>query len=97
MSGEGSPRRKSWLKAGLGIGRASGAGAAAVVAGRFVCAGFDLDGVLKLGLCGDTAAAGAVVENGCDSEGLLLEIDLKALVPGLMAAFIAMLCSLKAS
>lgn len=90
MRGEGSPRRKSWLKAGLGIGRTSGAGAAAVVAGRFDCAVFDFCGVLRLGLCGDTAAAGAVVERGCDIEGLLREIDLKALEPGLIAAFMAM-------
>lgn len=65
-----------------------------MVAGRFDCTAFDFCGVRKLGLCGDTAAAGAVVVKGCDTEGLLLEMDLKALVPGLMAAFIAMMVDL---
>lgn len=88
MSGEGSFLRKSWLNAGLGIGLASGAGAAAVVAGRFDCPTFDFCDVLAL--CGETAAAGAVVENGCDTDGRLLDIDLKALEPGRSAAFIAM-------
>lgn len=78
------------MNAGLGIGRASGAGAAAVVAGRFDCATFAFCVVLVL--CGEMAAAGAVVENGCATEGRLLDIDLKALEPGRIAAFIAMVC-----
>ena len=78
------------MKAGLGIGLASGAGAAAVVAGRLDCPTCDLCGVLVL--CGEMAAAGVVVENGCDTEGRLLDIDLKALEPGRIAAFIAMVC-----
>lgn len=90
MRGEGSFRRKSWLNAGLGIARLSGAGAAAVVAGRFDCAAFDRG--VDLEVCGETAAAGAVVENGCDTEGRRLDNDLKALEPGRIAAFIAMLC-----
>lgn len=80
------------LKAGLGIGLASGAGAAAVVAGRFDCPTLDFCGVDVLALCGETAAAGAVVENGCATDGRLLDIDLKALEPGRIAAFIAMVC-----
>lgn len=88
-SGEGSFRRKSWLKAGLGIGRASGAGAAAVVAGRFDCR--TLDRCVFLGLCGETAATGAVVQKGCDTDGRLFDKDLKALEPGLVAALIAIL------
>lgn len=83
-------RRKSWLNAGLGTARVSGAGAAAVVAGLFDCAALDLCAVL--GLCGERAAAGEVLEKDCDIEGLLLEIDRKALEPGRIAAFIAMVC-----
>ena len=90
MRGEGAFRLKSWLKAGLGICLVFSAGAAAVVAGRFDCTTFDLWTVLVL--CGETAAGGEVVANGCEIDGRLLESDRKALEPGLIAAFIAILC-----
>lgn len=88
-SGDGSFLRKSWLKAGLGIGLASGAGAAAVVAGRFDWSTF----FFCVCRYGERAAAGEVEENGCEHDGLLLDIDLMALVPGLRATLDAMLCS----
>jgi len=72
------------------MGLPSGDGAATVVAGRFGCPSFDFCVVLVL--CGETAAAGEVVENVCDTEGRLLDIDLKALEPGRIATFIAMVC-----
>ena len=87
--GDGSLRLKSWLKAGLGLCLAASAGAAAVVAG-LRCACFDFTGVRAL--CGEMAATAGVVLKGCDTDGRLFDIDLKALVPGLIADFIAILC-----
>lgn len=71
--------RKSWLKAGLGTGRRSVAGAAAVVAGLFVCSvvGF------RVFRYGETAAAGDVEENDCVHEGLRLDKERMALEDGL--------------
>lgn len=60
-----------------------------MVAGRFDCPTREVCVVLVL--CGEMAAAGEVVEKGCDREGRLLDIDLRALEPGRIAAFIAMM------
>ena len=75
------------------MGLACVAGAAAVVAGRFDVATFDFCGTRAFALCGEMAATADVVEKGiCDTDGLRLDSDLKALLPGLIVAFIAMVC-----
>jgi hypothetical protein len=76
------------------MGLACAAGAAAVVAARFDVS----DVVFGAGFryC-ETASAGAVVENGCEHDGLRFESDLMALVAGLDtfldAIVTSMLCS----
>lgn len=60
-----------------------------MVAFRFDCPTFRC---VDFVVCGETAAAGSVVEKDCETEGRLLDIDLKALEPGLMANLVAMLC-----
>ena len=80
------------MKEGLGICLVASAGAAAVVAG-LLCTGFDFTDVRAL--CGERAATAGVVLKDCDTDGRLLDIDLKALVPGLIAAFIAMFCCVR--
>ena len=76
------------MNAGLGLCLEASEGAAAVVAG-LLCACCDFAGVRAL--CGEMEATAGVVLKGCDTDGRLFDIDLKALEPGLIAAFIAML------
>ena len=70
------------------MGLACVAGAAAVAAFLFEVSDVVFVGALRYG---EIASAGVVVEKGCEHDGLLLEIDLTALVAGLDTVLDAMI------
>lgn len=76
------------------MGLACVAGAAAVAAFLFEVSDVVFEGAF---LYGEIASAGVVVEKDCEHDGLLLEMDLTALVAGLDTVLDAMISWLRCS